>query len=89
MAWKIELTENAGRTLRRLDRPDAMQIRTYLRDLAAQEDPHSKGKALSGTLRGYWRYRVGDYRIICDIQNDTVTVLVFRIGHRREVYEER
>ncbi len=89
MAWKIKLTDNARRTLKKLDKPAAKRMRTYLRELAAQADLRRTGKALLGNFRGYWRYRVGDYRIICDIQNDTLTVLVLRIGHRREVYEER
>ena len=50
------------------------------------DDPRSTGKALTGSLGGLWRYRVGDYRVICDIQNDAVRVLVVRLGNRRDVY---
>lgn len=55
--------------------------------VATQKDPRSAGKALTGPMLGaYWRYRVGDYRIICDIQDSTLRVLVIEIGNRREVY---
>jgi len=54
--------------------------------VASQEDPRSLGKALSGPLGTLWRYRVGDYRVICEIQHEVVKILMVRIGHRREVY---
>lgn len=54
--------------------------------VALLEDPRTIGDSLKGTLGGLWKYRVGDYRIICDIRDESVTVLVMRIGHRRKVY---
>jgi mRNA interferase RelE/StbE len=56
------------------------------RRVAVQEDPRTLGRALSGPLGALWRYRIGDYRAICDIQDNTSKVLVLRIGHRREIY---
>jgi len=50
------------------------------------DDPRSAGKALTGPFNSFWRYRVGDYRIVCDIQDDVLHVLVLRVGHRKEVY---
>ncbi len=87
MAWKIELTDTARRTLKKLDKPAAARITAYLHELASQADPCTKGKALFGNFRGYWRYRVGDYRLICDIKDEKLVILVVRIGHRKEVYE--
>ena len=87
MAWKIELSETAVKQLSRLDKPDAKRIRTFLRQrLEKLDDPRSIGKALTGPLGSLWRYRVGDYRLICDIQDGVLCVLVLRIGNRREVY---
>ncbi len=54
--------------------------------VAAHDNPRDLGAALSGRLAGHWRYRVGDYRIICKIEDETITILVIEIGHRREIY---
>lgn len=88
MVWRIELTATAAKRLAKLDRQDARRITTFLRErLASAEDPRSLGKALTGpTLGSFWRYRVGDHRLICDLRDDVVTILVLEIGHRREVY---
>ena len=88
MAWRIELTATAVKQLGKLDKSEAKRITTFLRErLAPAEDPRSVGKALSGPQLGtYWRYRVGDYRIICDIQDKALRVLVVAIGNRRDVY---
>jgi mRNA interferase RelE/StbE len=87
LAWTIELTESAKRDLKRLDRQAAIRIRDFLKDrVATSEDPRSVGKSTSGPLSGFWRYRVGDYRIVCDIQDKRITVLVVRIGDRKNVY---
>ena len=86
MGWKIEIARSALKVLKRLDPQDARRIRNYLRKLGELGNPRLKGKPLKGHLGEFWCYRVGDYRIICDIQDDKLVVLVLRIGHRREVY---
>ena len=88
MAWRVELSGGARKTLAQLDVRSARRILEFLNERVAQAgDPRRAGQALKGsTLGNFWRYRVGDYRIIADIQDQTVTVLVVRIGHRREVY---
>ncbi|MFZ0770236.1 MAG: type II toxin-antitoxin system RelE/ParE family toxin [Candidatus Sulfotelmatobacter sp.] len=87
MAWTIDYTETAKKQLKKLDKPAARRILAFLDDrVAKQEDPRALGKALTGPLGTLWRYRIGDYRAICEIQHKVVTVLVIRIGHRREVY---
>ena len=88
MAWRIELTATAVKQLGKLDKGEAKRITSFLRQrLATQDDPRSTGKALTGPQLGaYWRYRVGDYRILCDIQDGVLCILVIEIGHRREVY---
>jgi mRNA interferase RelE/StbE len=87
LAWAINYTETAKRELKKLDKPAARRILDFLDNrVAKQDDPRQLGKALSGPLGTLWRYRIGDYRVICEIQHQTVTVLVLRVGHRREVY---
>ncbi|MGB9408683.1 MAG: type II toxin-antitoxin system RelE/ParE family toxin [Terracidiphilus sp.] len=87
MAWTIEYAETAKKQLRKLDRAAARRIVDFMDErVALSKDPRSMGKALMGPLGDLWRYRVGDYRVICDIQDGVLTVLVLRIGNRREVY---
>jgi mRNA interferase RelE/StbE len=87
LAWRIELTETATRQLRKLDRSEAKRITTFLRDrIGMLDDPRSTGNALTGPLGNYWRYRVGDYRIICDIRDKVLVILVIAIGNRKEIY---
>ena len=87
MAWTIDYTQTARNQLKKLDKTVARRIADFLDDrVAKQEDPRTLGKALTGPLGTLWRYRIGDYRVICEIQHRAVTILVIRIGHRREVY---
>lgn len=88
MAWRIELTATAAKQLGKLDKAQARRITTFLRQrLATLDGPRSAGKALTGPQLGsFWRYRVGDYRLICDVQDGVLRILVIEIGHRREVY---
>jgi mRNA interferase RelE/StbE len=88
MAWKIEFSEDADRELGKLDKQNAKRILKFLQERVAKLDnPRSIGKALHGVRFGeFWRYRLGDYRLICEIEDRRVVVLVLRIGHRSEVY---
>ncbi len=87
MAWTIEYSVPAQRSMQRLDRQVAQRIADYMRDrVIAADDPRQYGQALTGDLSGLWRYRVGDYRVICKIHDDTICVLVLDVGHRRDVY---
>lgn len=88
LAWLIEFEKEAEKELRKLDKQVARRIVKFLRErVAVLENPRSIGEALTGsTLGDYWKYRVGDYRIIADIQDARVCVQVVRLGNRREVY---
>lgn len=87
MAWAIEYAETAKKQLRKLDRAAARRIVDFMDErVASSENPRAMGKALKGPLGDLWRYRVGDFRVICDIQDKVLTVLVLQIGNRREVY---
>ena len=84
--WEIEFTEKADEELLSLDKPIRERIRKYVKDLSELPNPRLRGEALTGNLSDFWKYRVGDYRLICRIQDDKLLVLVVKIGHRREVY---
>lgn len=88
MAWKVELGRAAERELDQLDPPGARRILVFLHGrVALLDDPHSIGQALKGSKLGdFWKYRVGDYRIICSIEDRALRILIVRIGNRREVY---
>ena len=88
MAWKIELDSGAVRELDKLDQQIARRILNFLFErLAVLEDPRGIGEALRGARLGaLWKYRVGDYRVIANIEDSALTILVVRIGNRREVY---
>jgi len=87
LAWTVDYTETAQKQLRKLDRQVARRILDFLDERVVDaQDPRGTGKALTGPLGNFWRYRVGEYRVICDIQDGRLRVLVVQIGNRREVY---
>lgn len=87
MVWTISYSDSALKKLRKLDRQHAKRILDYMDErIATQENPRSTGKALTGTLGFLWRYRVGEYRILCDIQDKVLCVLIVKIGNRKNVY---
>ncbi|WP_117195416.1 type II toxin-antitoxin system RelE family toxin [Rhizobium terrae] len=88
MAWRIEFQRDAERDLSKLGHENAQRVLRFLHERVARlENPRSVGEALKGPdLSEFWKFRVGDVRIIADIQDDIVQILVVRIGHRREIY---
>ena len=88
MAYRVELSADFEKSLAKLPRETARRILTGLREVENLEDSRSRGKALTGPLRGLWRYRMGDYRVVCDIRDDVLVVVALRAGHRREVYRK-
>lgn len=88
MVWRIEFDESAKKELGKFDRAVAQRITRFLKDrLSVASDPRSLGEALKGSRLGnFWKYRVGDYRIIAHIDDGAITILVVRIGHRGDVY---
>lgn len=89
MAWRIEIDKDVQREMKKLDKQVAKRITAKLREISQLDDPRSMGKGLTGNLAGLWRYRVGDYRIICDIEDGVLLILVVDVAHRREVYKRR
>jgi mRNA interferase RelE/StbE len=87
LVWTIKLSDDAKRDLQKLDKPIQKRIVTFLQErIQPIGNPRTNGKALQGGLSGLWRYRVGDYRLLCRIEDDALLVLVIEIGHRKEVY---
>ncbi len=87
MAWTVEYDDGARAQLRRLDRQTVHRINNFMENrIAVLDNPRDQGKVLHGPMAGLWRYRVGDYRVICDIQDDVLRILVVRVGRRDQVY---
>jgi mRNA interferase RelE/StbE len=88
LVWRIEVSETAEKQLAKLDRPVAKRIQLFLRErVAALDDPRSIGDALKGSELGeFWKYRVGDWRLICQIKDKQIVIMVVTLGNRREVY---
>jgi mRNA interferase RelE/StbE len=87
MAWKIEFDPTARRELEKLDKTVSARILRFLHErLETLDDPRKIGERLQGTLRNFWKYRVGDYRVICSLKDDRMVVVVVRVGHRRHIY---
>ena len=88
MAWQIEFDQSAKKELAKLDRQVASRLVEFLKHrVLNQRDPRSVGQALRGsTLGEFWKYRVGDFRIIASIQDDRMIVLVLRVGNRSDIY---
>ena len=85
--WSLEISPRAEKSLRKLDRKTARRVREGLVRLATLEDPTKSCKALSGPLSGLWRYRVGDYRVIIDIDRGRLVIVALDMGHRGDIYD--
>ena len=88
MTWRVEFSKGAQKDLAQLDGPGRGRILRFLAErIQGGDDPRKLGEALKGPVVGrYWKYRVGDYRIVCDLQDALMLVLVVRVGHRRAIY---
>ena len=87
MTYKVEYTEQANKELKKIDKHTQFFILAWIeKNLVDCENPRQHGKGLTANRSGEWRYRVGDYRIIAEIEDDKVIILVLTVGHRREVY---
>ena len=87
MTWTVAFDDRASKELRKLDKQAQSDILRYLRErIATAEDPRRFGRPLSGNFVGLWRYRIRDHRLICNIEDDRLLVLVLRAAHRKDVY---
>lgn len=87
MAWAVEFLPEAAKDLKKLDRAVAARILSTLEDrIATLDNPRMIGAALTGDHAGYWRWRIGDYRVVARVEDARITILVVRVAHRRDVY---
>lgn len=87
MVWKISFKKSADKVFTKLPMPIRFRVLRYLDEVSKLDDPRMRGNALSANKKGLWRYRVGKYRVICDIQNDKIIILVVHVGKRDTVYD--
>lgn len=89
MTYHVEFSKDALRELKKLDKHTAIMITSWIRkNLEGCEDPRRHGKGLTANHSGQWRYRVGDYRLLADIQDDKIVILILHVGHRSEIYKQ-
>ena len=89
MGWQVKYETKAEKQLVKLPFQEQLRITDKLREISDSENPRERGKSLKGKFSNRWRYRIGDYRVICDIQDDILVILVIEIGHRSKVYKKK
>jgi mRNA interferase RelE/StbE len=87
--WRLETSAEFDRAARTLDQATLRRIKAYLDELVELEDPRSRGRGLSADIAGYWRYRIGDYRVVVDIRGHVLVIIAIALGQRSEIYRER
>ena len=86
--YEVIFTDSALKELKKLDKPVVREIKNWVvKNLVDCVDPRIHGKPLKGNLKGVWRYRVGDYRLFADIQDDKLVIFLFEVAHRKEIYK--
>lgn len=90
MTYRVEFTDSARKALKKLDRGTAAMLLGWIRkNLEGCENPRQHGRGLTANRSGQWRYRVGDYRLIAEIEDDKVIILIVAVGHRRDIYDSQ
>lgn len=88
MKYNVELSDRFKREFKKLDKYTQKIIRSWIdKNLVGTENPRQHGKGLTANRSGQWRYRIGDYRLICQIEDSKLIILALSVGHRREVYD--
>lgn len=87
--WQLRTSPQFDKAVRRLDRSVVRRIKVYLDAVCELDDPRQRGKGLTGDLAGYWRYRVGDWRVIAEIRDAELVIITIGLGHRSEIYRGR
>jgi len=90
LAWTVKLSTRAVKSLKRIDRPNQELILKFMTEKVAKHpDSVSLAKKLSGNLGDFYRFRLGDYRIVCEVQNQELIILILQIGHRQNIYQRK
>jgi len=87
--WHLRTSPQFDKAARHVDHTVLRRIRAYLEDVCELDDPRQRGKALTANLTGYWRYRVGDWRVVVKIRDEELVIVAIGLGHRSEIYRER
>lgn len=87
--WRVEYVDRAQRVLQKLEKPVRERIEAYIASILDCPDPRSREKPLTGPRAGQWRYRVGDYRVLCELRDEVLVILVLEVDHRSRVYRNR
>lgn len=85
--WSVRFEDSAAQAFRKLDKPVQRRIKAFLDEVSQLDDPAARGKALTGPYASHWRYRVGDWRVICRIFRGNLMIRVVELGHRSRVYD--
>lgn len=86
--WGLEVSPEFEKAARKIDRAELRRIKKYLEEVCELEDPRSRGKGLSANLAGTWRYRIGNYRVLVEIQDQQLVIVAIEVGHRSTVYRD-
>ena len=86
LAWTLKYSAKAIKELKKIDKTSALKIVDFLDDLTLLDNPREKGKALKGTKKQFWRYRIGTYRVLCNIEDNELIIIATHLGHRKNVY---
>lgn len=89
MSWRLETTAEFDRAARKLDPQSLRRIKAYLDEILQLENPRDRGRGLTGDLASYWRYRIGDYRVIVEIRETALVLVAIGLGHRSEIYRDK
>jgi len=88
MTWTVKYAKSFQKDVRKLDKQIQRKIKLFFDELENLDNPKSKGKSLTSNLSGLWRYRIADFRIICEIKDDELVILTLKVGHRSKIYEK-
>lgn len=84
--WALETSPQFDKAARKLDRQVVRRVKAYLDEVCELDDPRSRGKSLTGDLAGYWRYRIGDYRVLVEIRDAELVIIAITLDHRSGIY---
>ena len=84
--WGLETSPQFDKAARKLDRQVLRRVKAYFDGVCELDDPRSRGKGLTGDLAGYWRYRIGDYRVLVEVHDDDLVIIAITLGHRSGIY---
>ncbi|MGI8414778.1 MAG: type II toxin-antitoxin system RelE family toxin [Nakamurella sp.] len=87
--WRLRTSPQFDKAAREVDRTVLRRIKAYLEDVCELDDPRQRGKGLTANRTGYWRYRIGDWRVVAEIRDEELVIVAIGLGHRSEIYRER